>query len=116
MGFLLQLAQSPSDWQGIAERFGVSFLILCALGLCIWKMLWPFLTEQINASRQQVEKTNTLLEAQLNASHSAREKALSEFMNALERRDTEFGKVVEQLENLASLIEGMKENSERNRR
>lgn len=77
--------------EGLSYTFllqnGIAVLILIAIGMFIWKKAWPFLALQIEESRNENRRI------------------INEFLTALERRDSQFDKVVHELNRLAHLIE-----------
>jgi hypothetical protein len=95
LSFIIQ-----TDWQAIADKYGIISVVLIALALFVWKVIWPFMTTQIQLSQDEMRKSNALLQEQLAASHTARERALGEFMAALEKRDDKFGDIVSALNSL----------------
>jgi len=103
-------------WYKFAQNFGILGLILAAIGIFIWKALWPFfkdhvntlalaVTQQADASKEvlkeQAQITQRLLQEQLAYHQQAGAERATQFFNALERRDNEFKEVVSELRNVS---------------
>lgn len=115
MGFV-QFSEKTAEWVALAERLGVWAIAAIMLGLFVWKVLWPFVADQVNKSREQAERTLELTQKQLEVSHTARERALTEFMGALERRDNELGKITVSVNSVAKTLEDLAELVEERKR
>lgn len=68
--------------------------VLAVVAWFFYRHLWPWL-------KQQQDRIHEVLIQQLQVAQDARTKALTDFMEALERRDTEFKKVVVALDRLS---------------
>lgn len=101
---MLLMIQDTSVWERIADRYGIFAVILVVIGIGLWKGLFPFVKAQIETTQRamadQVQRAERLAEQ----TQSARERALSEFLTALERRDQKFSEVVDVLEKLATEV------------
>lgn len=85
---------TPFDWLDFILKVGVPTAALGGLAYFTVTRIWPFLVKQ-------VEETN-----------NERKSERREFMNALERRDSEFEKVVKALESLSLVVRDFQERDE----
>lgn len=89
----------------ITEREAVNTVLvgtLAGLALFVGRKIWPFVIKQYE--RQAVE---------LAASHATNQKLIQDFMEALARRDQEFGKLVLSMDRLAVNVERLTTRIER---
>lgn len=81
-----------STWVDAAIRLGVPTAILVAMGYFILRHVWPFIVKQIEDNKNE------------------RITERDRFLVALERRDTEFEKVVRAVEQLALAVRADQDN------
>lgn len=108
--------QIPVDfWLRFGQNFGFTALLISAVGIFVYKSLWPFIKEHIttlsgalqkqsNASlallKEQATVTQALLTEQLNYSRERAEIESSKFFAALEKRDAEFAAIIAELKHV----------------
>lgn len=78
------------DWMEFGRIYGLPMLILAAIGLFGAKSLWPFIKEQVDAAQNEGRKEREA------------------FLAALERRDQEFGKMVAEMKELTTAVNGLR--------
>lgn len=94
---------SITDILPLIERFGIQFIIVVMLALFIWKVLWPSHEKQIEANRQ-------LLINELKQAREDKQRDVDRFLNELEKRDTAFERVIQNMEKLTDEIRSQRTN------
>lgn len=78
------------DWVELGKSFGIPVLLLAAVGYFGVKSLWPFIKGQVEAAQNEGKKEREA------------------FLEALERRDQEFSKIVTELNQLTKSVDGLR--------
>lgn len=85
----------------LIERLGVPVVILLAAGVFVYRVFWPFIVAQIEAR-------DTVLREQVKHAHEQREKEVTRFLQAMDKRDEQFRPVAENLQRLTDEIRQMR--------
>jgi len=75
-------------WLQILDRYGIAIVLLLAMGIFLWKAVWPFMMEQIRMSQASREKALDVFAAALKESNDTHRQAVAEIVKAIgELRD-----------------------------
>lgn len=83
------------DWVQIGTAFGVPMLILCGVGIFVYRQVWPFVVKQLERTQDD------------------RRRERDEFLTALRQRDAELSHIVTEIQSLTLMIRRANENGER---